>query len=262
MSQLVTGTAFGRRRGWADRALALFRTDDGRFTDLEILMILYAGESGLKLADVCAAGDISEVTYYAWMAKYNGLTPADVRNRRLRDRRKRRATMAFAALAVLSIGAVSVLIGIANASQSQQVSAWPTAAAAVVALPVRAPTLQSAATPESAPQSPADQPSPGPDPAQPVGLPDSTPPVHAQDIKTADPNGYLIQVAAVPDLREARAILEQLSEAGYPAYLIAKTVDHVALYRVRVGPLKSRAEAETALRRLESEGHRAPWITK
>jgi cell division septation protein DedD len=69
-------------------------------------------------------------------------------------------------------------------------------------------------------------------------------------------------VAAVPDLREARAILDQLSEAGHPAYLIAKTVDHVVLYRVRVGPLKSRAEADNVVRRLEHEGHQAPWITR
>jgi cell division septation protein DedD len=263
MSPLVTGAAFGRRRGWTDRALAVFRPDDDRFTDLEILIVLDAGESGLNLADVCAAADISEVTYYAWMAKYNGLAPSDVRNRRRRDRRKHRATMAVAAMAALSIGAVSVLIGMANASQSEQVSARPAAAAATVAIPVRAPDLPTAAAAEPALKSPADDPPPPrPDAAQPVGLPVSAPPVHTQDIKTADPDGYPIQVAAVPDLWEARAILEQLSEAGYPAYLIAKTVDHVTLYRVRVGPLKSRAEAENVVRRLEHEGHPAPWITR
>ena len=47
-----------------------------------------------------------------------------------------------------------------------------------------------------------------------------------------------------------------------PAYLTAKIVDRVELYRVRVGPFKSRPVAEEVARRLEREGHRAPWVTK
>ena len=86
--------------------------------------------------------------------------------------------------------------------------------------------------------------------------------MNAEDIETADPDGYVVQVAAVPDLQEARAVLEQLAEAGYPAYLTATIVDQVELYRVRVGPLKSRPAAEEVARRLEREGHRAPWVTK
>jgi cell division septation protein DedD len=132
-----------------------------------------------------------------------------------------------------------------------------------VAIPVRAPNLQSAAAAGPAPTFPAVPPSTQqPDAAQAVVPRASTPALHTQDIKTADPDGYVVQVAAVPDLREARAILEQLADAGYPSYLIVKVVDRVELYRVRVGPLKSRAEAEETVRRLDREGHRAPWITK
>ena len=147
MRRLLTGAAFGWGPGWTARALALFRADDDRFTDEEILMILRAGEAGLKLADVCAAGGIRMVTYYVWKAKYNGLTPSEVRDRRRRERRKRRATMAaFAALVVLSVGAAGMLLGIPNASQSQKASAnapenplepRPAAPAATATIPSR-----------------------------------------------------------------------------------------------------------------------------
>jgi putative transposase len=226
--------------------LALFRADDDRFTDEEILTILRAGEAGLKLADVCAAGGIREDTYHDWKAKYGGLIPSDVRNRRLRERRKRRATMAaIAALAVLSVGAARMLV-IRNTSQSREAAATapenlepPTAPTATLTAPVPAPHLHSAVA--------AGRPLP--------------PSAVREPAQRADPSGYVVQVAAVPTLQEARAVLEQLAEAGYPAYMTAKIVDRVELYRVRVGPLKSRPAAEEVARRLEREGHHAPWVT-
>ena len=76
MRRPMTSTAFGWRPEWTARALALFRGEDDRFTDEEILTILRAGEAGLKIPDVCAAGGIRMATYYAWKAKYAGLTPS------------------------------------------------------------------------------------------------------------------------------------------------------------------------------------------
>jgi SPOR domain len=235
--------------------LALFRADDDRFTDEEILTILRAGEAGLKLDDVCAAGGIRVDTYQDWKARFGGLMPADVRNRRLRERWKRRATMAaIAVLAVLSVGAAGMLVVIRNKP------ALPTAS---LTIPLPAPSLQGAVA--------AERPLPPPSAVlKPAQAPDTVPPsdhrasgswVSAEDIAAADPSGYIVQVAAVPTLQEARAVLAQLAEAGYPAYLTAKIVDRVELYRVRVGPLKSRPAAEEVARRLEREGHRAPWVT-
>ena len=273
MRRPLTGAAFGWQPGWTARALGLFRADDDRFTDEEILTILHAGEAGLKIPDVCAAGGIRMVTYYVWKAKYAGLTPSEVRNRRLRERRKRRATMAtFAALVVLSVGAAGMLLATRHASQPRKASAnepenplesRPAAAAATVTIPAPAPNLQSAAAAGLGLQFTAvRQPSQGADAAQPVGLRASAPWVNAEEIETADPNSYVVQVAAVPDLQEARAVLDQLAEAGYHAYLTATMIDRVELYRVRVGPLKSWPVAQEVARRLEREGHRAPWVTK
>jgi cell division septation protein DedD len=273
MRRRLTAATFGWRPGWTARALALFRADDDRFTDEEILTILRAGEAGLKLSDVCAAGGIRVATYNEWKAKYSGLLPSGVRNRRLRARRKRWAAIAaFAALVVLSVLAAGMLGGIRNGSPSQKAAAnapenplkpRPTAAAATVTIPVPAQNRQSVAAAEPAPPPPTvRQPAQGADAAQPVDLRASATSVSAEDIETTSPNGYVVQVAAVPNLQEARAVLEQLTEAGYPAHLTAKVVDRVELYRVRVGPLKSRPEAEEVARRLERDGHRAPWVTK
>lgn len=274
MRRPLTSAAFGWRPEWTARALALFRADDDGFTDEEILTILRAGEAGLKIPDVCAAGGIRMATYYAWKAKYAGQTPSGVRNRRLRDRRKRQTNMAaFAALAVLGVGAAGMLLATRNASQPQKASAnapenplgsQPAPPAATVTMP--APALQrfgdSAAAGSALQSTDVRQPSPGADAASSVGLRASAPWVNGEDIETADPDDYVVQVAAVPDLQEARAVLDQLAEAGYSAYLTATMIDRVELYRVRVGPLKSRNEAQDVARRLEREGHRAPWVTK
>jgi putative transposase len=273
MRQLLTGAAFGLGPGWITRALGLLRAEDDRFTDEEILMILRAGEAGLKLADVCAAGGIPPVTYYKWKIKFNGLTPSEVRNRRRLERRKRRAGMAaVAALIVLSVGAAGRVLGIPNASQSQAASpanapenpvkSRPAAPAATATIPVPAPNLESAGAEGRALQAPAvRQSTEGDAPGQPAGQGTSAAWAHAEDIETADPNGYVVQVVAVPNLQEARAVREQLASAGYHAYLTAIIVDHVELYRVRVGPLESRPAAQEVARRLEREGHPASWVT-
>jgi putative transposase len=275
MGRLLTDAAFGRLPAWTARALALFQTDDGRFTDEEILMILRTGEAGFDLTEVCAAARIPEATYYAWQARYSGRQPSDLRSLRRREHRKHRATMAAcAALVVFSMGAAGMLIGIPNLSPpppsaaangpQTQLTSRPWAAAAAVAIPVVPPILESAAAAQRGPEASAVQlPAAAADAAQQPVAPSgrATAPTN-DDIKTVEPIGYAVQVAAVPDLQEARAVLAQLADAGYSAYLIAKTINRVELYRVRVGPLKSRLIAEEVARRLEREGHRAPWVTK
>jgi len=271
MRRLSTRAAFGWGSGWTARALALFRAENDRFTDEEILMVLRGGEAGLRLADVCGALGIRAATYFTWKFKYNGLTPSEVRNRRRRERTKRRATiLAYAAVVVLSVAVAGRVLRIPNISRSPGASAnasenplepRPTPAATAT-IPVPAPNLESAGAEGRALQSPAvHQPKQGDD-GQPVGPHASATSVNVEDIEAAAPNGFVVQVAAVPDLQEARAVREQLAEAGYPAYLSAKTVDRVELYRVRVGPLKSWPVAQEVARRLEREGHREPWVTK
>ena len=82
------------------------------------------------------------------------------------------------------------------------------------------------------------------------------------EVEASQLSGYSVQVAALPDMQEARRTVAQLTAAGYPAFLAPRTVDQVTLYRVRVGPIKTRRLAEDMSNRLEHEGYRTPWITK
>ncbi len=84
---------------------------------------------------------------------------------------------------------------------------------------------------------------------------------NAPDIVTSAPEGISVQVAALPDLDEARMTVTKLKNAGYPAYMMLTVVNQNELYRVRVGPLKSRELAQIMVQRLERDGYAAPWIT-
>jgi cell division septation protein DedD len=211
--------------------------------------------------------------YFPWRGKYNGRTPLEVRNLKRHTRGIRRAIVAAVAavLGVLIIGAADMMIW-PDASGSLESAALaiapgnpvepePTAAAVAVAIPVAEPSLQGAVVMKS--------PLPSPTASQPAvadtrspNIAASVTPADSADIKKRDPSGYVIQVAAAPQLEEARAVLAQLAVSGHPAYLTAKIVDGVELYRVRVGPFTSRSAAEDVARRLEHEGHRGLWVTK
>jgi cell division septation protein DedD len=211
--------------------------------------------------------------YLPWQRKNGGLTPLEAGNLKRHTRGIRRAIGAVVAavLGVLVIGAADMMIW-PDASGSLESSALaiapgnpvdpePTAAAVAVSLPVAEPTVQGAVVmkpplPSPAVSQPAVADTRSPNIAASVTRADSA------DIKKRDPSGYVIQVAAAPQLEEARAVLAQLAVTGHPAYLTAKTIDGVELYRVRVGPFTSRSAAEDVVRRLEQEGHRGLWVTK
>lgn len=80
--------------------------------------------------------------------------------------------------------------------------------------------------------------------------------------KRAGASGYSVQVAAVPDLKEARTLSDKLTQAGYSVYLTTATVNQVRYHRVRLGPFQTWRAAQQAAQRLETQGYKAPWITK
>lgn len=50
-----------------------------KFSELQILNILKAVESGRTVADVCRENGISDNTFYRWRAQYGGMQPSDIK---------------------------------------------------------------------------------------------------------------------------------------------------------------------------------------
>ncbi len=71
--------------------------------------------------------------------------------------------------------------------------------------------------------------------------------------------GFAVQVGAFSEKRAAQALADALRASGYPVYL-SPTEGDPANWRVRVGPLATRPEAERAARRLESAEKLPTWV--
>ena len=50
-----------------------------RFSDAQKAFILRQGADGMPVADVCRKAGISQVTYFNWKKKYDGLLPDEMR---------------------------------------------------------------------------------------------------------------------------------------------------------------------------------------
>jgi cell division septation protein DedD len=71
--------------------------------------------------------------------------------------------------------------------------------------------------------------------------------------------GFAVQVGAFSEKSSAQALADSLSAHGYPVYL-SPTEGDPASWRVRVGPLGTRPEAEKAARRLETTEKLPTWV--
>ena len=58
-----------------------------RFTEIQIIGILKAVETGRLVKDVCSEHSISDATYYQWKSKYGGMEAADIK--RLKTSKKK-----------------------------------------------------------------------------------------------------------------------------------------------------------------------------
>jgi cell division septation protein DedD len=71
--------------------------------------------------------------------------------------------------------------------------------------------------------------------------------------------GFAVQVGAFSEKSAARTLAASLRAHGYPVYL-SPTQGDPASWRVRVGPLGTRLEAEKAARRLETTEKLPTWV--
>ena len=75
-------------------------------------------------------------------------------------------------------------------------------------------------------------------------------------------NGFVVQVAAVNDRREAETIATRLAGKGYPSFVTTPPKGAARMFRVRIGKYSTRREAETVATRLQKEDQFKPWITR
>ena len=75
-----------------------------------------------------------------------------------------------------------------------------------------------------------------------------------QPAGSADAPGYYVQAASYADPRNARAARERLGRIG-PVQVAPVDIGGARYWRVRLGPLASREDAESLLGRLAEEGH-------
>jgi cell division septation protein DedD len=71
--------------------------------------------------------------------------------------------------------------------------------------------------------------------------------------------GFAVQVGAFSEKSAAQALAESLRAHGYPVYL-SPTEGAPTSWRVRVGPMGTRPEAEKTARKLETAEKLPTWV--
>jgi rare lipoprotein A len=69
-------------------------------------------------------------------------------------------------------------------------------------------------------------------------------------------SGWVVQVGALNDARDAQALARRLTAKGYPV----RVQEARGLHKVQVGPFAARGEAESVERRLKAEEKLATWL--
>jgi cell division protein FtsN len=113
------------------------------------------------------------------------------------------------------------------------------------------------------PAEPAEEPekvasAPAPDEALPSVS--AKPPAPVAETADAYEEAFLIQVGAFADGKSAEGVASSLRAKGYPVSVLAPSSDE--RWRVRVGPVSSRPEAESMAGRLKSEERLPTWVLR
>ena len=98
-----------------------------------------------------------------------------------------------------------------------------------------------------------------------VATPPATPsPSAAPPALSREPagTGFVVQVAAVNDRREADTIAKRLAAKGYPSFVTTPPNGTLRTFRVRIGKYPNRRDAESIAARLQKEEQFKPWITR
>lgn len=235
-----------------DRAASVLPKSSKRFTDEQIFAILRAAEGERDgTPALCEAQGVTVPMYCLWKVRYGKLTLDELRQARALESRR-----AFTRHALLAAGIIVTL------TVALSITAWVSRSEAVTAAPST--TVVSRTVAPAAPVASGEHANLTASTPQAAALPRNSVPAAALEPPTdaGHSAGYSVQLAAVPDVREASEKLERLKSAGYTAYLLPMTSGDVTLYRVRVGPFDSLVDAHDAVRGLKRDGYEGAWISK
>jgi septal ring-binding cell division protein DamX len=93
-----------------------------------------------------------------------------------------------------------------------------------------------------------------------TGTPPASTTPNSNELTTALPSGYFVQVAAVSKQEDAQALVDALKKKEYPAFVAAQVATD-KLFRVQLGPYAESKEAEAMRTRLIGDGY-SPILKK
>ena len=93
-----------------------------------------------------------------------------------------------------------------------------------------------------------------------TSTPAASPTANPNELTTALPSGYFVQVAAVSKQEDAQALVDALKKKEYPAFVAAQVATD-KLFRVQLGPYAETKEAEAMRTRLIGDGY-SPILKK
>jgi cell division septation protein DedD len=99
-------------------------------------------------------------------------------------------------------------------------------------------------------------------PPQATAKPAAAPAVTKAPVAAPPAGDWAVQIAALNVQTEADAVAKRLAAKGYTTYVVTPGNGTPTVYRVRIGPFKTRREADVIALRLEKEEQIKPWVTR
>jgi DedD protein len=112
------------------------------------------------------------------------------------------------------------------------------------------------------PSSPRDTAPPPRNASTPPAAASAPAPAAARAESAARTPSFVVQIAALNARTEADAMAKRVSSNGYQAYVQEPPNGTPNIFRVRVGPFKTRREADSAASKLKKELQLNPWVTQ
>lgn len=234
---------------WREALSARLRPADSRISDEEIFAILNGGSDGQTAAELCAASGVTVPMYCVWKSKYRQLGLDELRQARRREQR-RRYTVAGLILAATTLLTGGIVVGVVWVV----VLTFTGVAASATAPAVAASTLEPYRSPAQRQQAIVRQP--------PTASATVDRPAPSNAVAPPAETGYRIQVTAADTEQQGRGVVAELESRGYAAYMLPAVVGNKNVFRVRVGPFETSAEAEKIATQLRSAGYGGVWIAR